>query len=67
MFVFIRAYSNVGMDLIDNKLAERKIKILAQTIIVAACSYLAYLLKTDYGYVGVVAIILFYVLRENKF
>ena len=62
-FVTLIAYKMVE----EKEFQNRFTKILIQILIGMVGMFAAQLLRTDYGAVGVMAIVLFYVLRENRF
>lgn len=58
----------IGYKMVEEKeFQNRFTKILVQILVGMAGMFAAQLLRTDYGAVGVMAIVLFYVLRENRF
>ena len=62
-FVTLIAYKKVEEKEFQNRFTQILCQILVGMIGMAAAQFL----RTDYGAVGVMAIVLFYVLRENRF
>lgn len=62
-FVTLMVYKKVE----EKEFQNRFTKILIQILVGMIGMLAAQLLRTDYGAVGVMAIVLFYVLRENRF
>lgn len=62
-FVTLIAYKMVEEKVLKNRL----IQILIQILVGMAGMFAAELLRTDYGALGVITIVLFYVLRDNRF
>lgn len=62
-FVTLMVYKKVEEKEFQNKFT----KILAQILVGLVGMFVAQILGTDYGYLGVLVIVLFYVLRENRF
>ena len=62
-FVTLMAYKKVE----EKEFQNRFTKILIQILVGMIGMLAAQLMRTDYGAVGVMAIVLFYVLRENRF
>lgn len=51
----------------EKEFQNRFTKILVQILVGMGGMFIAQLLRTDYGAVGVMAIVLFYIVRENRF
>ena len=62
-FVTLMAYKKVEEKEFQNKFT----KILIQILVGLAGAFVAQLLCTDYGMLGVLVIVLFYVMRDNRF
>lgn len=62
-FVTLIAYKKVEEKEFQNKFT----KLLIQILVGLLGMFAAQILRTDYGYLGVLVIVLFYVLRENRF